>query len=370
MRGASRHAGAPSILVTLAAFVVVAAGLKAAQALANPFLLAVFIAVISTPALFWLESHGLARGPALLVVVLAVVGVLSGLSVVIGASVNDFSTNLPRYSARLEGQLGSLLERLRGLGIDLSFGREGVPGGVNPAWVLELVGRLFNGFGAVLANAFLILVTVVFLLLEASTFPGKLRAIAGGDTERVRAGVGAFTGAVRRYLAIKTLTSLGTGCAVSLWLWLLGVDYPVLWGLLSFLLNYVPNIGSIIAAVPAVLLALVQLGPAAALWSAAGYLAINVLFGNVLEPRYMGRGVGLSSLVVFLSLIFWGWVLGPVGMFLSVPLTITARIAFAANEETRWIAVLLGPGEDAASGDAMASGGGSGASDPARLSGG
>ena len=98
------------------------------------------------------------------------------------------------------------------------------------------------------------------------------------------------------------------------------------------------------------LLALVQLGPAAAAWSAVGYLAINVVFGNVLEPRFMGRGVGLSPLVVFLSLIFWGWVLGPVGMFLSVPLTITAKIALAASDETRWAAVLLGTGGEAASG--------------------
>ena len=146
--------------------------------------------------------------------------------------------------------------------------------------------------------------------------------------------------------------SLGTGAAVWLWLTILGVDYPVLWGLLAFLLNYVPNIGSIIAAVPAVLLALVQLGPGAAAWAAAGYLAVNVLFGSVLEPRFMGRGVGLSALVVFLSLVFWGWVLGPVGMFLSVPLTITAKIALAASDETRWAAVLLGTGGEATASDA------------------
>ena len=143
---------------------------------------------------------------------------------------------------------------------------------------------------------------------------------------------------------------MAPGVAVWLWLWLLGVDYPILWSLLAFLLNYVPNIGSIIAAVPAVLLALVQLGPGSALWAAAGYLATNVVFGNILEPRFMGRGVGLSPLVVFLSLIFWGWVLGPVGMFLSVPLTITAKIALAASDDTRWAAVLLGTGEEAVSG--------------------
>ena len=122
----------------------------------------------------------------------------------------------------------------------------------------------------------------------------------------------------------------------------------MLWGTLAFLLNYVPNIGSIIAAIPALLLALVQLGPGAVLWSAIGYLVVNNLVGNVIEPRFMGRGLGLSTLVVFLSLVFWGWVLGPVGMFLSVPLTMTLKIALDSSEETRWIAILLGPEVDEA----------------------
>ena len=349
MRIPEHHPRLQSVLLAAAAFVVVVAGLKAAQALVNPFLLAVFIAVISTPPLFWLEARGLPRGVALLVVIVAVVGVLFGLSVVVGASVNDFTSDLPRYTERLKGQFGSLVATLEGLGIELPQDRAGMLDHVSPAWALKLAGDIFNGFGVVLANAFLILLTVVFILLEASTFSGKLHAIAR-DARLTRASVDAFTGTVRRYLAIKSLMSLGTGAAVWLWLSLLGVDYPVLWGLLAFLLNFVPNIGSIIAAVPAVLLALVQLDPAAAAWSAAGFLAINVLFGSVLEPRFMGRGVGLSALVVFLSLIFWGWVLGPVGMFLSVPLTITAKIALAANDETRWAAVLLGTGGEAAAG--------------------
>ena len=353
-----------SLLLVAAAFVVVVAGLKAAQALVNPFLLAVFIAVISTPPLFWLEARGLPRGAALLVVVLAVVGALLGLSIVVGASINDFTNDLPRYTERLEGQLGALVETLRGLGVELPQDRQGTADRVNPAWVLQLAGQLFSSFGAVLTNAFLILLTVVFLLVEASSFSRKLYAIAR-DAQLARARVDAFTGTVRRYLAIKSLMSLGTGAAVWLWLSLLGVDYPILWGLLAFLLNFVPNVGSVIAAVPAVLLAFVQLGPATALWTASGYLAVNVFFGNVLEPRFMGRGVGLSALVVFLSLVFWGWVLGPVGMFLSVPLTITAKIALAANDETRWMAVLLGTGGEAASDASTAPGGRPGPEDGA-----
>jgi len=130
---------------------------------------------------------------------------------------------------------------------------------------------------------------------------------------------------------------------VTIWLLILGVDFAMLWGLLAFFFNFVPNIGSIIAAIPPVVLAIVQpgMGLGVATWVAIGYALINIVIGNVVEPRVMGRGLGLSTLVVFLSLIFWGAVLGPVGMLLSVPLTIIARIILAGHERTRWIAILL-----------------------------
>ena len=137
--------------------------------------------------------------------------------------------------------------------------------------------------------------------------------------------------------------SLITGTLVALWVTLLGIDFPLLWGLLAFLLNYIPNIGSILAAVPVMLLALVQFGVGSALLVAVGFLAINMVMGNLIEPRVLGHGVGLSPLVVFLSLVVWGWVLGPVGLLLSVPLTMTLKIALESSDETRWLAILLGP---------------------------
>jgi AI-2 transport protein TqsA len=129
----------------------------------------------------------------------------------------------------------------------------------------------------------------------------------------------------------------------SLSLFVIGVDYPIMWGMLAFAFNFIPNIGSIIAAVPAVLLAVVQLGPGSALEAAACYVAINMVVGNVIEPRFMGKGLGLSTLVVFLSLLFWGWVFGPIGMLLSVVLTMTLKMLLESSEETRWMALLLEP---------------------------
>ncbi|MDP7389373.1 MAG: AI-2E family transporter, partial [Pseudomonadales bacterium] len=134
---------------------------------------------------------------------------------------------------------------------------------------------------------------------------------------------------------------------VTVILWVLGVDFPLLWGLLAMLLNFIPTIGSIIAAVPPGMLAIVQAGPGTAVAVAFGFIMINMVMGNVLEPRFMGRGLGLSTLVVFLSLVLWGWLLGPIGMLLSVPLTMTAKIALEANPQTSWIAYLLGPPEPA-----------------------
>jgi predicted PurR-regulated permease PerM len=152
---------------------------------------------------------------------------------------------------------------------------------------------------------------------------------------------------VNHYLFIKTWISLLTGLVAGVLCWAIGVDFPLLWGLLAFLLDYVPNIGSIIAAVPPVLLALVQLGPGQALAVLVGYLIINNVLGNFVEPRFMGEGLGLSSFAVLLSLVFWGWVLGPVGMLLSIPLTMAVKIAMEEQPNMRWISLLLGSGSDA-----------------------
>ena len=143
-------------------------------------------------------------------------------------------------------------------------------------------------------------------------------------------------------MEIKTVISVLTGLLIGIWTSLLGVDFPIVLGLLAFLLNYVPNIGSMIAAVPAVLSAFIELGIGPAAVTGLGYVVVNTVMGNIIEPRFMGRGLGLSTLVVFLSLLFWGWVLGPVGMRLSVPLTMTVKIALDANEQSRWLAILLG----------------------------
>jgi AI-2 transport protein TqsA len=182
---------------------------------------------------------------------------------------------------------------------------------------------------------------MVFILAEASVFPSKFRSVLGSGGEDM----GRFTkviGEVLEYLVIKTGVSLGTGLTIGLWAWFMGLDFPILLGLIGFVLNYVPTIGSILAAIPAILLATIQfggVGPVVVV--ATGYLVINVIFGNLLEPHLLGRRLGLSTLVVILSLIFWAWVWGPVGALLAVPLTMVVKIMLENTEDLRWIAVLL-----------------------------
>lgn len=330
-------------LLYLAAFVIVIAGLREARELIVPFLLSGFIAIIAAPVLFWLRSRGLPGWLALTVALAGVVVVGVLVSALIGGSIHDFARDLPAYQARLSTLYQNVLGQFETWGIGALDGD--IAAMFDPRAAIGFAGSLFNSLGGTLANTFLILLTVLFLLAEATVMEAKLRAISM-DPDRLMTHVESVFKEVNRYIAIKTLTSLGTGLAVALWLWALGVDYAALWGLLAFLLNFVPNIGSVIAAAPALLLALVQLGVGSAVWAGIGFLVINVVVGNVLEPRYMGRSLGLSGLVVFLSLVFWGWVLGMVGMFLSVPLTITLKIIMSADPRTAWAAVLLGGGKD------------------------
>jgi predicted PurR-regulated permease PerM len=199
---------------------------------------------------------------------------------------------------------------------------------------------MLSGIGGILTNSFLILLTVIFILLEASSFPKKVHA-AFGDPKGTFSQFSKITDAVNHYLAIKTLLSLATGIIVAIWVAILGIDFPVIWGLLAFLLNFIPNLGSIIAAVPPILLGYIQFGIGRALLVAVGYVLVNVIFGNVLEPKVMGRKLGLSTLVVFLSLVFWGWIWGPVGMLLSVPMTMIVKIALESHPSTHGLSVLL-----------------------------
>ena len=334
---------AARFVLMFACTVIIIAGLKAADDVVAPFILSTFLAAIAGPPLFWLKRRGIPNWLAITLVMLMIAVLTIGMGAIISTSLAGFSEALPDYRNSLQNALSNIFAWLSLRGIDLTA--SWIMQYFDPAIAMDLVANTLSGFGNVLTNGFLIMLTVIFMLLEAASFPHKLTAMSS-DPEKTRSRYRDFIDTLKDYMMIKSLMSLLTGVGVTVWLWVIGVDFAPLWGLIAFFLNYVPNIGSIIAAVPAVLLAFIQLGSSAALIAAGGYIFFNTVIGNFIEPRLMGRGLGLSTLVVFLSLVFWGWVLGPVGMLLSVPLTITLKIALESNEETRWLAIILGSEND------------------------
>ena len=327
-------------LMMAAAIAFLLWGAVQAQAVLVSVLVSLFLAVLATPPVLWLERRHVPSVLAVLLVVGGMVFVLLAIGVVVGASINSFSGALPQYEARIH-------EEIAGFSAILASKNLAPPEDIllkylNPAAVMSMTAGLFVRLGSVFSNIVLIVLTATFILLEASSFPAKLRTVLG-DPDQVFPQFTRFINDVKRYMIIKTLLNLVVAILVTVLLTILRVDFPVLWGFLAFLLNYVPTIGSTIAAVPAVLLAFLQFGPLRGVLAAAGYVVINFGLAYGVEVKLMGQKLGLSTLVVFLSLIFWGSMLGPIGAVLCIPLTMTLKFAFESNESTRWIAVLLGP---------------------------
>ncbi len=332
---------ATAATVTIAVIAVLFA-MREAKVVVVPALLAFFLAAVADSPVSWLERKGLSRVFAVLLVVTAVTLLVLGVGVLLGSSLQELSEQAPDFQQRIRAQLNSLLADWGGsrVGSETSD----VLDYVSPDAALGLAAGVLTGVRDLFGNTFIILFLMVFMLLEVPSLRAKLDMLGAsrGDGPSI-------TDIVRGYLAIKTLTSLVTGVLVGVFLSVLSVDFALLWGLLAFLLNYIPSIGSFVASVPAVLLTLVQSGLGPALVVVAGYLLINLTIGNGIEPRILGQGFGLSTLVVLLSLILWGWLLGPVGMLLAVPLTTTVKIALERHEGTQPVAVLLGSGRPARS---------------------
>jgi len=343
MTEAARNKG--STVVSIAAVVVIIFGMQMASRFLVPFLIAVFLALITVRPMLWLQQRRVPAFLAALVIVTAIMLLLAVVGSILGSSIADFTAALPGYQERLDGIVKGAVDFVSKLvkSDDIS---ENLADMIEPGWAFGLVASILNSLRGVLTNTFLIIFTMIFILLEASSVGVKVEAAFGRSTESLQR-PREFLHNLGRYLGIKTVVSLATGLCVGVLTWSIGLDFPLLWAMLTFLLNYIPTIGSIIAAVPAVLLALVQLGAGEAGATAAGFAVINVLFGNVIEPRLMGYGVGISPLVIFVSLIFWGFVFGPVGMLLSVPLTMALKLALESDQRTRWIAILLGSERDA-----------------------
>ena len=326
------------MVIMLGMLVIILTGIRFAADIIVPFILALFLAVIINPLVQLLVRCRVPRVLAIslligLIVMLAIVLLAS-----LGTSLNELARTLPQYRNYLYEPMQTIAPWLQRMGFTVSVVE--LNKYIDPNAVMTLVTSLLTQLSNAMSSIFLLLLTVVFMLLEVPQLPAKLQQLMSRPVE----GLGAIQRAidsVSHYLVLKTAISLITGLVVWGMLVLLDVRFAFMWGLLAFALNYIPNIGSVLAAIQPILQVLVFGGLYEALVVLAGYLIVNLVFGNILEPRIMGRGLGLSTLVVFLSLIFWGWLLGPVGMLLSVPLTIIVKIALEQTSGGQSIACLL-----------------------------
>ena len=316
------------ILFALAAVAIVAGAMKAASGVLVPALLAMFIAIVCTEPMYWMVGKGLPRWLAIILVVIMLLAISSVVPLVISGSYVQFTQQLPVYQERADGLLEQLLVWVSDYGYDI----DSLRAIFDPAGALGYVQVILAALGGILSRYLLIMLLVVFILVDVP------RALNNRDTI-----AGEIIKTVQHYFAIKTFTSILTGGFIAVWLIFLDVQYPLLWGFLAFLLNFVPNIGSVLAAVPAVILTLLFDGYVSAIIVTIGYVIINVGISNGLEPRIMGQRLGLRFVWIFVSLIVWGWILGPVGMLLAVPLTMTLRIALEKHPNTIWIVNILVP---------------------------
>jgi len=328
--------------VVMASVIIVLAGIKNASEIIVPFLLSLFLAIILLPAYNFFNKKGLPQSLSLSIVIGLFILFISLVAQLIGSSIHDFNSNIDLYSEQLGVYYHYLVDIADKVGVEISI--DELSSMINSKQIMSFASQIMQSMGSMFTNGFVVLLTIIFMLLESSNFKSKI-AYATEDSG-VISHIEKISSQIKEYMVLKAIISLFTGLIVWIALFIIGTDYAFLWAVIAFLFNFIPNIGSIIAAVPAVLLTLVQLGSLSSIIVATLYVAINVVIGSVIEPKVMGKGLGLSTLVVFLSLIFWGWLLGIVGMLLSIPLTIMIKIILDDNENTRWVSVLLGSGED------------------------
>ena len=321
-----------------ASFVVIIAGVKMASQVVVILFLAIFISSIFSTLLNVLQKKHIPRLFSYFIILLIVVSIGLMLAYVINISLNDFLTNLPTYEEKLKNTVLDLLHLAQDTGIQIDKAK--IMGALNFNSFFGFTTNIIGSIGTFLSKFLLVVIGVAFILAESKSFQTKLRVIFRNNAKKLEH-FNLFSFNIQKYFVVKSFTSFLTGFIITIVLSLLGVDYPILWGVIAMLFNFIPVVGSIIASIPAILLTFMNLDLNTTIWVVVLYVIINVSISNILEPKLMGKELGLSPLVIFFSLIFWGYILGLVGMFLAVPITMTLKIAFDSNTSTHWLGILM-----------------------------
>jgi predicted PurR-regulated permease PerM len=329
------------MIIVLGCIGIVAA-MYAASDFLNPIFIAVLIAVVFDIPRSWLIKRGMAQGRALAVTILGAFVLMLIFLIILGVTFLNLSASLPEYQAQIQSRLGELGAMLNQYGVEGDqLQTMAQDEQTNP---LNVITYVLGGVLSLMGAAVLVLVYAIFLLIEVNGFSNKLNA-AFSPTEPAYRYITTVTTSLRNFLVAQTKVSLATGASVTVALWLLGVEFALLWGIVAFFMNFIPYIGSILAAIPAVIVAFIQYGPSmTVLLVIAAYLLVNVVVNYTIYPRVMSQGVDLSMFLVMAGMIFWGWILGPIGLILSVPISAVIKISLDSYPGSRWLAVMLGSG--------------------------
>lgn len=357
--GAAKPVAFGRVLIVMAAGFIVLAGLKAAAGFFIPILLAAFIATASVPMTDWLRRHKFPRSLAVAITVLVDFAFLAAI-VFVGISLlgdlqgkwdTKYQGLLTEKVADASVSITELLEKWKVEGakekVDAYFKEKFTNSfkeiDFNQLWNFST--DIFNRVIKFLGTSFIVFVLTVFMLTEARMFGRRLNAIRKADGPNFQRLMSAVHD-IQKFLGMKTIISLFTGVLAGFVCWLAGLDFPILWGILAFALNYVPVVGSVIAGIPPVILALLLQGGWSAFAVGICYGLINIALGNLVEPMLMGRRFGLSTLVVIISVLFWGFIWGPVGMLLAVPITMMLKVGLDNSSDFRWLAIAMSKERD------------------------
>lgn len=336
------HSGQRFVL-NMAALVLVLGGVYLARGVLIPVLLAIFIANLTSPIIRFMHKRKIPLFVATTIALLVDIVVITGIGTVFVTSVNSLYKRLPFYTARFTQALEHVVEWLNAQGLEVRTAD--LAKVLNTSQLVDIFGSLLTGTLAAISNVGLILLILSFVLYEIGDFRTKLQVLMASRWSEKESENPFILAAhdIQRYLGVKAAASLATGSLTWALLAVLNVDFALFWGVCVFIFNFIPNIGSFIAITPAIIVALLVQGPTTAIIVATVAFVINFVIGNVIEPRAMGAALGLSPVVVLLSMVFWGWLLGPFGAIISVPLTMLVKIASAHSEDAQWISILLRP---------------------------
>ena len=346
-----RKAHSTRILVAAASAIIIIAGLHLGQSFFVPILLAIFVATVSFPITNWLRRHKVPRFFAVLLTVLVDFAFLTGIVVIVISLMGELEEKwqtkyFPAMNVKVEEISHTAVGVLEKWQVEDAkekveqYATINIPRQLGEAFVIDVGADVAKGVILFLGKTLLVLILTVFMLSEARMFGRRKNAILearGPNFDRFMNS----SADIQRYLAMKTVISLATGILAGFLCWAAGLDFFVLWGIVAFAMNFIPVLGSIIAGIPPVILAFLVNDAASAIAVGIGYISINVFLGNFLEPMLMGRRFGLSTLVVIVSVLFWGWIWGWAGMLLAVPLTMVVKVMLENNNELRWISIAI-----------------------------